>query len=193
MYKRQMILQRITCFLLLAAAALVFIYSLGIMTDLYDSLAEVSSAEEFEFKYVEGSKIYQDMQPFNKDLTTAGIILILSAVGLFLFQTHNRRKYYVANYISIGINTVLNVGVSIWALTNVFQYKAQYLLVDFEKLREVCEFYPIKYIQSTFWFDISLAVFIPLLLFTLVNIGSMIWKIMLMKAEKKLIEEGKEG
>ena len=192
MYKKQMILQRVTCFLLLAVSALVFIYSLGIMTDIYDSLAEVSGAAPNEFKYVEGSNIYKDMQPFNRNLTTAGIILIISAAALFLFQTHNRRKYYIGNYVMIGINTILNVGASVWALTNIFKYKAQYGLVDFDKLREVCEFYPIKFVQSTFWFDISLAVFIPLLVFTAVNIGSMIWKIVLMNAERKLIEEGKE-
>ena len=38
MYKKQLTFQKIVCFAMLAAAALVFIYSLGIMTDLYDSL-----------------------------------------------------------------------------------------------------------------------------------------------------------
>ena len=38
MYKRQMKLQKILCLLAIAASALVFIYSLGLMTDLYDSL-----------------------------------------------------------------------------------------------------------------------------------------------------------
>ena len=37
MYKKQMILQRIVCYVMLIAAALVFVYSLGIMTDMYDS------------------------------------------------------------------------------------------------------------------------------------------------------------
>ena len=49
MYKKQMTLQRITSYLLLAAAALVFVYSLGFMTDLYDSLYLIST-------YTEGSR-----------------------------------------------------------------------------------------------------------------------------------------
>ena len=38
MYKRQMTLQRVVCILALIASALLFVYSLGLMTDLYDAL-----------------------------------------------------------------------------------------------------------------------------------------------------------
>ncbi len=193
MYKKQMTLQRITSFLLLTVAALVFVYSLGIMTDLYDSLYLASSYKEGHRNYVEGAMIYHDMQPFNRQLTTAGIVLILSAVALFVFRSHDRRKYYIANYITIGVNAVLNVAVSIWALTNVFAYKAQFLLVDFEKLAQIAEVYRINYTTSTFWFDVSLAVFIPVLLATALSIGNLIFKIIVMKEERRLIEEGKEA
>lgn len=192
MYKKQMTLQRITSFLLLAAAALVFVYSLGIMTDLYNGLYEISKLKESNRNYVEGAIIYREMQPFNQHLTAAGIVLIISAVALFLFKTHDRRKYYIANYITIGINTVLNVGVAIWGLTNVFAYKAQFLQIDFEKLKEVAYARDIYYTESTFWFDAAWGVFIPLLIVTAISIFNMVWKISLMKAEKKLIEEGKE-
>ena len=36
MYKKQMILQRIVCYIVLVAAALVFVYSLGLLTDMYE-------------------------------------------------------------------------------------------------------------------------------------------------------------
>ena len=192
MYKKQMTLQRITSFLLLVTAALVFVYSLGIMTDLYNGLYEISGFKESHRNYVEGTIIYREMQPFNQNLTTAGIVLILSAVALFVFRTHDRRKYYIANYITIGINVILNVAVSVWALTNVFAYKAQFLQIDFEKLKEVATERDIFYTESTFWFDAAWGVFIPLLVVTAISIFNMIWKICLMKAEKKLIEEGKE-
>ncbi len=38
MYKKQMSFQKLVCYLALAAGLIVFIYSLGIMTDLYDCL-----------------------------------------------------------------------------------------------------------------------------------------------------------
>ena len=192
MYKKQMTLQRITSFILLAAAVLVFVYSLGIMTDLYDSLYLASSYKEGHRNYVEGASIYLEMQPFNRELTTAGIILIISAVALFVFRSNDRRKYYIANYITIGVNAVANIAVSIWALINVFAYKAQFLLVDFEKLAKIAKTYKINYTESTFWFDASAVVFGFVFLATALSIANLVWKIILMRAEKKLIEEGKE-
>ena len=193
MYKKQMILQRITSFLLLAAAVLVFVYSLGIMTDLYDSLYLISSYKETSRNYVEGAIIYREMQPFNQQLTTAGIVLILSAAALFVFRSHDRRKYYIANYITIGINAVLNVIVAIWTLTNVIYYKAQFLLIDFEKLFEVARKYKVNATDSTFWFDASWFVCIFLLIITLISIFNLVWKIILMRAERRLLDEGKEA
>lgn len=193
MYKKQMTLQRITSFILLAAAVLVFVYSLGIMTNLHDTLALVSTYAESSRNYVKGATIFLEMQPFNRELTTAGIILILSAVALFVFRSNDRRRYYIANYITIGINAVANVAVSIWALISVFAYKAQYLQIDFEKLKTVAEKYDVLYNKSTFWFDASIAVFGFVFLATALSIANLVFKVILMRAEKKLIEEGKEA
>ena len=126
MYKKQMILQRIVCYAMLIAAALVFVYSLGIMTDMYDSKFAYY-AEDIENPMVAGTEIYYIMQDFNKSLTTAGIMLILLAVTQLVFQNHNRRKYYIANYITVGANTIAVVGVSVWALNNIFTYREMYL------------------------------------------------------------------
>lgn len=193
MYKKQMTLQRITSFLLLVAAVLVFVYSLGIMTDLYDSLYLVSSYKETHRNYVEGSYIYRNMQPFNQQLTTAGIVLILSAVSLFIFRSNDRRKYYIANYITIGVNAILNIAVSVWALINVISYRAEFLLVDFEKLAKVASLYNISYTESTFWFDAVWFVAAFVILVTALSIFNLVFKIVLMHAEKKLLEEGKEA
>lgn len=193
MYKKQMTLQRITSYLLLIAAALVFVYSLGMMTDLYRGLYEISTYKESNRNFVEGATIYRTMQPFNRQLTVASIVLILSAASLFMFRTHDRRKYYVANYITIGLNAALNVGVTVWALINVFDYKAQFLSIDFVHLEQVAYKKDIYFTDSTFWFDISLAAFIPLLLVTALSIFNLIFKVYLMKSERKLLNDGEEA
>ena len=195
MYKKQMILQRITSFVLLAAAALVFVYSLGIITDIYDSLYLVSSYKETDALYVRGAEVYLHMQEFNKQLTAAGLILILTAVALFVFQTNNRRKYYIANYITIGVNAVANLVVSIWAMINVVKYKAEFLSLDFDKLLEISNMMPdfVPYTESTFWFDIGFVVFAIVLLATALSIVNLVLKINVMKNEKMLIAEGKEA
>ncbi len=189
MYKKQMILQRIVCYALLIAAVMVFVYSLGLVTDLYDSLfnyADVTSKR----KYVEGAEIYYNIQPFNRQLTGVSIALILSAVSLFVFNTHKRRKYYIGNYVTVALNAAINIGVSIWALINVMAFRAQYLLIDFEKLAELADRYDTKYIESTFWFDISIPIFVVLLAVTLISIANVVLKVLLMRSERQLIEEG---
>ena len=185
MYKKQMTLQRITCYLTLAASALVFIYSLGIMTDLYDALYLYTD----KYYYVQGAEVYLNMQEFNRNFTAAGVALILSAVSFFVFNNHNRRKYYVANYITLGINTALNVGVSAWALINVLSYKADFLKIDFVKLKEMSEKYSTYYTESTFWFDISFVVFGVLLVATALNLLNLICKLVVMGAEKSAIRK----
>lgn len=191
MYKKQMILQRIVCYAMLIAAALVFVYSLGIMTDMYDSKFAYY-AEDIENPMVAGTEVYYIMQDFNKSLTTTGIGLIILALTQFLFQNHNRRRYYIANYITVGVNTIATVGASVWALNNIFTYREMYLQVDFEALAQRAELMQFYWTDSTFWFDISKVVFGVLLVATIFNVVNLVFKIVVMNAEKKLIAEGKE-
>jgi hypothetical protein len=183
-----MTLQRIVCYALLIASAIVFVYSLGLATDLYESLFPY--ADVTKKKYVEGADIYYNIQPFNKQFTGAGIALILSAVSLFVFNTHKRRKYYVGNYVTVVLNAVINVGVAVWAIINIMAYRAQYLLIDFEKLAELADRYDTKYIESTRWFDVCIPVFAILIAVTVLSLANLVFKILLMRSERKLIEEG---
>ena len=189
MYKKQMTLQRIVCYALLIASVIVFVYSLGLATDLYESLFPYADATS-KRKYVEGADIYYNIQTFNKQLTGAGIALILSAVSLFVFNTHKRRKYYVGNYVTVALNAIVNVGVSVWALINVMAFRAQYILIDFAKLAELADRYDTKYIESTRWFDASVPVFTVLIVVTLVSIANLVFKVLLMRSERQLLEEG---
>ncbi|MGN0387044.1 MAG: hypothetical protein ACI4EX_14320 [Lachnospiraceae bacterium] len=195
MYKKQMKFQKIICYLTLIASAVVFIYSLGLVTDLYDSLyVMIPDPTDLESSYVAGAGIFYDIQEFNQGLTKAGIALILFAVFMLIMQTHTRRKYYVGNYVAIALMTVASVGSSVWALTNIMAYRQQYLTtIDFESLKMWSEVWGITYIESTFWFDLSIVVFGFLLLSTVLLVVNLIWKIMMTKEENRLILEGKEA
>ena len=193
MYKKQMILQRIVCYAMLAAAALVFIYSLGILTDMYEcKFAYYAENYEKVPPKVAGTEIYYIMQGFNRDLTSCGIVLILLAVTQFVFQNHARRKYYIANYITVVVNTVATVVASVWALGEISTYREQYLKIDFAAMKERAEMMKFPYTESTFWFDISSVVFGFLLIATAFNVINLVMKMVVMNAEKKLIEAGKE-
>lgn len=193
MYKKQLVFQRIVCMLMLFASGIVFVYSLGLMTDLYDSLySTMMNPDDYLETTVEGSVIYYDMQQFNHNLTYLAIGLILVTLVLFITNTHSRRKYYIGNYIAIGISVVCNVAASVWALTEVFTYKAQYQKIDFEQLKFHSELWNTYYTESTFWFDISVVVFGILLVVTVLLVVNLILKLIMMKEEKRLIGSRKE-
>lgn len=193
MYKKQMIFQRIVCVAMLIAAALVFVYSLGIMTDLYDSLyTTIRSPSNLDRTTVPGSRIYYDMQGFNSQFTNVSIILILVTLVLFITNTHSRRKYYIGNFVAIGLSAVVNIGVSVWSLSQIAVYRAQFLQIDFEALKKHAETMNTLYTDSTFWFDVSYFVFGLLLLLTVLLVVNLVLKLIVMKEEKRLIGSRKD-
>ena len=194
MYKKQMTIQKIVCFLVLAASVVVFLYSLGIMTDLYDSLYfTIPNKDNLDRSRVDGARVYYDMQPFNQQFLKFGIGLILCAVLLFLTNTNTRRRYYVSNVIAVLINAAINVYTAVWAHAQIVAFKAQFLQIDFEALKKFAERQHTLYTESTLWFDIHTAVFAFAIIANILLVANMIWKFQLMKEEKQLINAGKEA
>ncbi len=191
MYKLQMKFQGIIAYLTLAAATLTFIYSLGVITNAYT----LRTMEALSID-LPGSEMFYEMQSFNKDFTTYSLVLIILAVLGLIANNHTRRKYYVANYCTIALSSVANIAVAVWAFANVFNYKAKYLAVDYSNLSIVPDRVlidlkiDVSNLGSTFWFDISIFVLSLLILASLLNIANMIFKIYLMKEEKRLLKEG---
>ena len=194
MYKKQLMLQKILCFAALAVSAVVFLYSLGLMTDLYDSLyPTMMDPSNIDDTWVPGSQVYYHMQPFNKALLGYSIGLILLACLLFLTSTHSRRRYYVGNAVSVGAFAIGGTALSLWSHGQVDAFKTEFLTkVNFEELQFFSEMWETPYIDSTFWFDAHYAVFGLVMLAVVLLVVNFIWKLGLMKAEKKLIEEGKK-
>lgn len=197
MYKKQLKLQKAVCLLVLIASVIVFLYSLGIMTDLYDALYTTIGApdnpENTRRNPVAGAFIYYDMQGFNRQFLHAGILLILASLLLFLTNTHVRRKYYVGNVFAVAVNAAACLGVTIWAGAQIRAFKAQFLEIDFEALKTFSQRLNTLYTESTFWFDVHTAVFALLILANVLLIANLIWKFRLMKEEAQLIRAGKEA
>lgn len=193
MYKKQMVFQRIVCMAVLVASALVFIYSLGLLTDLYDSLySTIRDPANLEMTSVEGSRIFYDMQSFNSELTKVGIGLILVSLVLFLMNTHSRRKYYIGNFVAVALSVVFNVAVTVWAVMQISAYRAKFLQIDFEALKAHAEKRKTLYTESTFWFDAGYIVFGLLMIATVLLVVNLILKLNVMKDEKRLIGSRKE-
>ena len=195
MYKKQIKCQKILCIAAIITCALTFLYALGFMTDLYDALySTMRNPYDLTETDVPGSILYYMMQDFNKALLKYSIALILLACLLFLTQTHVRRKYYIGNYVSVGLYSVATVAYTVWAHAYIEGYKAAFLTqVDFTALEKHAKMWKTAYIDSTFWFDAHYGVYAVLLVVTVLLLLNLIWKIRLMKAEQRLIAAGKEA
>lgn len=193
MYKKQLTAQKLICLAAMIMSAVVFIYSLGIMTDLYDTLySTMRDPADLTATDVPGSIVYYNMQSFNGSFLMASIGLILLALLLFITNTSSRRRYYVGNYVAVGLFSAASIALTVWAHLEIETYKAQFLSVDFAALKEHAEMWNTYYTESTFWFDAHYVVFGLLLLVVAALIANVIWKCNLMKAEQALIKQGKE-
>ena len=171
MYKKQITFQKIVCLATLVVGALFFVYSLGILTDLYDMLYQITDSRA-DIDY----SLYYDMQRFVRMLEIVGIGLILVSCTLFITNTHNRRRYYVSNFISVILVFFSNVAAEFDLIE---AYHADANTPDLAT-------------RSTFWFDLHWAVFILALVISILLIANLFWKVSLMKNERRLLNgEGK--
>ena len=195
MYKKQLKLQKIICLLCIIAAALSFLYALGMMTDIYESLyTTMRNPEKPQNTKVPGSWIYYDMQDFNKQFVNVSVVLILLACLLFITNTHSHRKYYVSNMVAVGLYSAATVGVGFWAHAQISAFAEQYMTtIDFEKLKEFSELWETPYLDNTNMLDSHIVVLAIGLLSVAALVGNLIWKLVLMHNEKKLIAAGKEA
>lgn len=186
------------CLATLVVAAILFIYSLGLVTDLYDAfygtMRDPNNIYDLNFTKVEGAWIFYEIQPFNKNLTTVAIAVLVCSMLPYVMNTHSRRKYYLANYITVGISCVANIAAAIFCTVNVAKFRHQFLTtVDFEGLKEYAEKWNSLYTESTLWFDLGFVVSALLIIVAAFNIYNLVWKTKLMKEERALINEGLEG
>ena len=194
MYKKQLKLQKILCLLAIGTSVIIFLYALGIMTDLYDTLySTMMNPADLTQTDVPGSIVYYNMQTFNAYFLKCSIVLILLGCLLFITNTHIRRRYYIGNYISIAAFVVANFYVAIESHGYIEAYRERFLRVDFEALPKHANLWKTAYTDSTFWFDAHYAVFALSLLVCVGLVICTLWKIRLMKEEKALIAQGKEA
>ncbi len=195
MYKAQIKFQKIICLATLAAGFIVFLYSLGIMTDIYDCFySTMMDPEDYTQTWVPGSIIYYDMQPFNYALTRIGIALILISLTLFVTNTNKRRRYYIGNVITTILNIIAGIYATVYSLPKIKAFKIQFqTTIDFEALKTFSKMFNSAYTESTFWFDLGNYVFGLVLFVDALLLVNMIWKFIMMSKEKQLIKAGKEN
>lgn len=192
MYKKQLTAQKIICLAAVIVSAVFFFYTLGIMTDLYDSLYDTMRNPSNVYQTdVPGSIVYYNMQEFNRFFLVYSIIQVLLGAFLFVTNTHSRRKYYVGNYLAVGLFAVGGIANTLFGHHYIEIFKDQFLEVDFAALLEHSQMWGTLYTESTFWFDLHYGVFALLLTVSGLLVANAFWKASLMKEEQRLIEEGR--
>lgn len=201
MYRKQLFWQKVLCFAAIAACGLLFIYALGLSTDLFDGLfyalpeeAKIKTAAETGKVIklnVPGAEVYYEIQPFNRTLLDGAIGLMLLGVLLFITNTHARRRYYISNALSTAAFVSGGIALSIYAHQQIEAYKQKFLMIDFDAYQKFANRRKKPFLDSTFWFDAHYLLFALLLLVCLALVLNFIWKMHLMRAEKRLIDAGK--
>ena len=195
MYKKQLKIQKFICLLCIIAAALTFVYALGMVTDIQEALrGTMRNPMKPEQTRVEGSWIYYDMQPFNKEFVNASLVPILLACFLYITNTHSRRKYYFSNYLAVGAYSVVTIGIGLWAHQQIEAFAVQYMTtINFEQLKEYSDLMGTPYLDNTNMLDLHRIVLGVAIASVVVLVGNVIWKIVLMSNEKKLLAAGEEA
>ena len=164
MYKKQLKAQKILCLVAIIVAVVLFLYALGLTTDLYDTLyqalriraeEDLTTAEGYKWsvseRSVPGAMVYYDIQAFDQVLVRYSIILIVLAALLFVTNSSTRRRYYATNYIAVALYSVFSINVVCYAIPYISYFKQQWLNVDFAALKEFSEMYNSAYTESSWW------------------------------------------
>lgn len=195
MYKKHLKIQKIICLLCIIASALTFLYALGMITDIYEALYNtMRNPMKPTQTRVEGSWIYYDMQPFNKQFSNATLIPILLACLLYITNTHTRRKYYISNFVAVGAYSAATIGICLWAHQQIEAFAVQYMTtINFEQLKEFSDGRGTPYLDNTNMLDLHRVVFAIAIGTVVLLVGNAIWKVVLMRQEKKLLQAGEEA
>ena len=195
MYKKHLKLQKLICLLCIVAAVVCFVYSLGIITDIYESTkGAIRDPEKLDKTKIPGAELYYYMQDFNREFVAKSLAVLILSTLLFLTNTHVRRKYYISNYVVIGAYSVVNVAFIGWYHAHIEAYKHYFLTtMDFEAMKTYSEMWGTPYVDNTNLLDFHYWVAGLAIVSVVALLGNMIWKIILMRNEKKLIEAGEEA
>ncbi|MCQ2536787.1 MAG: hypothetical protein MJ124_00135 [Lachnospiraceae bacterium] len=193
---QQMKFQKLVTVLGLASAVLFFVLGLGYSTNLYTLYYFI---DETSFMYVEGSRIYYDVQDFNRTEVVYAVVMLILAALCFITLNNTRRKYYISNYISSAAYVAFNVYTSYYVFTNAVAHKDQFLnTVAFDQWEFWVEMFPNDFVvnKSTFWFDAAMAVSVIGVVVAILIVANVIWKVIWMSKEAeamKLLKTAKEA
>ena len=116
--KTQMRVQKILMLVSLVVSALVFVYALFFMTGGLANVYRFIDTER-EIDYIHCAGFVSTSQSFVSTLVVLGIVMIVLVAAMYLMACNSRRKYYITNYIAIGLFVVFALAVAIYMVVMV--------------------------------------------------------------------------
>ncbi|MDE5942590.1 MAG: hypothetical protein K2H30_00075 [Clostridia bacterium] len=171
----------------LIVAALSFVYALSFCG---------GTIYQYEIYYDPGRDIetfegvralYNASQTYNDILIWLTIVFILVVIINYIMATQKRRNYYVTNYISIILTIVYAVALAAVIVLFVVQTYSLFILIDRESVEAVYNRTIGGFKYSTINFIMGYVMAGVLIANACLLIFNLVWKVKLMKGEKKLL------
>lgn len=190
--KSQMKFQKILSLVSLIFAAIVLVYSFSFNSGM---LFEIQAYAKDQYNVAGAKELVDFAKNVNNVLVVMSIVLLLCVVVIYLTQTNKRRKYYITNYIAIGLLVLFTLACSItflvlivrtWALCNQVDTVEWLRLVEHEEYGTRLN--PQNYSLSKVSLILGIVVSVIMLILIAVWIFNTLLKIKLMRGEENLLK-----
>ena len=188
--KTQMRFQKILTLVSLIIAAFSVVYALIFCSDI---MLQISAILDEVPATAGAQTLFDKSQAFSDLFLVLGIILIVAVVLLYITACQKRRKYYVTNYVAIGVVLAYQLVYIILLVVNLVDVQSAFNALDFEMCKNA---YAItldslgKWSESSWMISLGYAYVAILGVNMVALVLNLVWKIKLMKGEKKLLESG---
>lgn len=193
--KTQMKFQKILTLITLIVAALAIVLALSFCSGIFTAAKNYVDGDDWG-----ANDIYYYGNKVNGMLLILAIVLLLTVVLLYVMGCNKRRKYYITNYIAIGVFALYALVFGIILLIICANCLNLYNQIDFKGWRayeSIMEEFngELRPANNQYYNDNVATVYLGIVMFVvlLVNITAwalnLVWKIKLMKGEKALLEQ----
>ena len=187
--KTQMRFQKILILISLIVAALSFVYALSFCGGTIAQYRSFYNTSTGTSRYDGVVDLVNASQSYNNILVWLTIVFILVNALNYVMATHKRRNYYVTNYISIILTAVYAVVLAALIVVFALNTYSLFLLVDKETIKVAYEAIngtgSFKY--TTINFIMGYVVAGVVVIDAALMVFNLVWKVKLMKGEKKLL------
>lgn len=187
-------LQKILALVTLIFAAVTLVYAFSFNSGM---LFEVQYYVAPQYNVSGAKELVDYAKTVNNTMVVMSIVLIVSVILLYFTQTNKRRKYYISNYIAIGLLVLYALAYAITFFVLISKVSVLCGQVDTAKWLELVEYdpfndgsrpYPQHYSLSKVSLILGIVVAVFAILFAAAWVVNTFIKVKLMKGEKELLK-----